>query len=232
MDRKTKGWKELSRGEEQVLMVRLLNVEKELKVKLKEREARMGELVRALDGMEQAVELVEDVYNAAYHQAISAQVGQGGGGGGGGGVREDDEEGGEGGKGGLGFTPTSDYLTPFLLSFPSHVPLTRKQAEQVRAACLTALKERLLSRAAIIQAHLEDEQSKLQSRQSQFKRQAGSGSVEANEEFQAFSEGCLFRIDILLARRARHEQIATRKYAEMEQQLNRDPRLAALRSAE
>ena len=206
-------------------MVRLLNVEKELKVKLKEREQRMAELQAQLQRLEDSVELTQDVYNAAYHQAInSAQTGQGAGG------RERMME--RRVRAGGVATPASDYLTPFLLPFAPNISLTRKQAEQVKTACLTALKERLLSRASIIQAHLEDEQGKLQSRQSQFKRQAGSGSMDANEEFQAFSEGCLFRIDILLARRARHEQMAVRKYADMEQQLNRDTRLAALRSTE
>ena len=218
LDRKTQGWKELTRGEEQLMMGRLLIVEKELKVKLKEREARMSDLVRQLDGGEGG-ELVEDVYHAAYNAAVNAQQVQGG--------REDDEEG-----EGATSSPTSDYLTPFLLAFHPQTPLTRKQAEQVRVACLTALKERLLSRAGIIQAHLEDEQTKLQSRQSQFKRQAGSGSMEANEEFQAFSEACLFRIDILLARRARHEQMALKKYAEMEHMLSKDARLQSVYHSE
>ena len=212
LERRTRGWVEMGRGEEQVLMGRLLIVEKELKVKVKERESRMSDMVRALDAMEDGVELVEDVYDAAYHAALNAQQAHG--------TRDDDDD-----PDPSSSSPQADYLSPFLLAFPSASPLSRRQAEQVKAACLTALKERLLSRAAIIQAHLEDEQAKLQTRQSAFKRAAGGGSVEANEEFAAFSEGCLFRIDILLARRARHEQMAVRKYAEMEAALSADPRL-------
>ncbi len=123
-----------------------------------------------------------------------------------------------------------DYLSAFLSSFPSSSskPLTRRQAQQVKDECLSALKERLLERAHIIQQHLDEETSKLHQRQSLFKRQAGSGAVEASEEFNRFSNQCLFRIDILNARRARHEELALKRYVEMDERLNNDPRLAAL----
>ena len=276
LDRKTRGWAEMSRADEQVMIGRLLLLEKELKVKLKGREQRMTELLRELCALDSATELTDDVYDAAYRTAFataqaklqhaqsvsSAAAGQSpdaavaSGGGSVDGVSSHHGH----TVSGMGLDEAeADYLTPFLLPFPANQLLSRKQCEAVRAACLTALKERLLSRAAIIQSHLEDEQNKLTQKQNAFKRQAGGGgattsagpasggsgasavgggsavgaggaggSDEANEEFQQFSEQCLFRIDILLARRARHEQLAVSKYHDMERQLSNDPRLAAL----
>ena len=176
LDRKTRGWQELTRGEEQVMMGRLLIVEKELKVKVKEREARMTELVSALDRAEeeQSCPLLEKVYDAAYHAALQQHQHR----------HTMDADDGEAAADATSQS-SNDYLTPFLLPFPAGSPLSRKQAEQVRSACLTALKERLLSRASILQQHLEDEQGKLAARQAAFKRQAGSGSMEANDEFAA-----------------------------------------------
>ena len=276
LDRKTANWKELTRADEQLMIGRLLLLEKELKVKMKGREQRMTELLRELYAMDSVTELIDDVYDAAYRTALAttqakqqhsqaaanATVGQStdaaaaGTAGVGDGVTGHHTH---GGTGVMGLDEVeSDYLTPFLLPFPAGQPLTRKQCEAVKQACLTALKERLLSRANIIQSHLEDEQNKLTQKQNAFKRQAGGGgstttattngsstaaagggstvlaagstggSDEANEEFQQFSEQCLFRIDILLARRARHEQLAVSKYQEMERRLSNDPRLAAL----
>ena len=272
LDRKTKDWKEMTRADEQVMIGKLLLLEKELKVKMKGREQRMTELLRELYAMDSVMELTEDVYDAAYRTALattqaklqhaqassSLPAGQpvdtaAAGGGGVDGVSGHHSH---GASGMVLDDVESDYLTPFLLPFPTGQPLTRKQCEAVKQACLTALKERLLSRANIIQSHLEDEQNKLTQKQNAFKRQAGGGgstgsgttnggsgssavgsgvalgsaggSDEANEEFQQFSEQCLFRIDILLARRARHEQLAVSKYQEMERRLNNDPRLAAL----
>jgi len=63
-----------------------------------------------------------------------------------------------------------DYLSPFLAQFPPNKPLTRKQALQVKEECLRSLKERLLERANIIQAHLDAEYDALKQRQALFNR--------------------------------------------------------------
>ena len=279
LDRKTAGWSEMTRADEQVMIGKLLLLEKELKVKMKGREQRMTELLKELYAMDNVTQLIDDVYDAAYRTAYSttqaklqhaAQSGSGVPAGqsadtaaaaaaGVDGVAGSHHSHNGGGGVGMGLDDMeNDYLTPFLLPFPTTAVnlLTRKQCETIKQACLTALKERLLSRANIIQSHLEDEQNKLTQKQNAFKRQAGGGgsttsgsgtgsggsgagagsggggvvggSDEANEEFQQFSEQCLFRIDILLARRARHEQLAVSKYQEMERRLNNDPRLVAL----
>lgn len=212
-------WQERSRGEEQQMVARLLLVEKDLKLKLKSREEAMIRLTlrldEELDDAAGKILLEKSIYDVAYDQAK---------------IADDRDE--QASEDDLARQEKNkvDYLSPFLAQYPSHgtKPLTRRQAQQAKDECLATLKERLLERANIIQQHLDDETTKLHQRQSLFKRQAGSGAVEASEEFNRFSNQALFRIDILNARRARHEELALKKYVEMDERLNNDPRLAAL----
>ena len=101
----------------------------------------------------------------------------------------------------------------------------------------------MLERANIIQTHLDQENQKLHQRQALFKRQAGAGAVEADEEFTRMYDQSAFRIEVLRARLARvslcsspcimsahsalvqHEEIAMRKYVELDRKLSADPRL-------
>lgn len=112
-------------------------------------------------------------------------------------------------------------------------------SSQIRDECLAALKERLLERANIIQAHLDDEQAKLHQKQAMFKRQAatltstmssGGSDMAPTEDFDRYTEAALFRIEVLQARRDRHEKMALKKYVELAETLDKDVRLAALRS--
>ena len=113
-----------------------------------------------------------------------------------------------------------DYLAPFLAQFPASKPLSRKQALQVKEECLRALKERLLERANIIQAHLDSENELLRQRQSAHDRTVAALSAATqsggqhsvtnvaslateNEEFSKFFEETMFRISILQARLGR-----------------------------
>lgn len=216
-------WKERSRGEEQQMVAKLLFLEKDLKLKLKAREeAMIKETLKLDEELNDAagkIILEKSIYDVAYEQAKIIDGSDAA-------PNDDDLARLEKNK--------VDYLSPFLGQYPSHgtKPLTRRQAQQAKDECLATLKERLLERANIIQQHLDEETSKLHQRQSLFKRQAGSGAVEASEEFNKFSNQTLFRIDILNARRARHEELALRKYVEMDERLNNDPRLAALHQQE
>jgi hypothetical protein len=216
-------WKERSRGEEQQMVARLLSVEKDLRTQIKSSEEQMTTLLTKLEALDQNVKLEKSMYDLAYEQSKldeqqkrDGQTHD---------ADADEQERMEKNK--------VDYLTPFLSAYPAGKALTRKQAQQVKEDCLAALKERLLERANIIQEHLEAEQAKLHQRQAMFKRQAGSGPTPQEvEEFNRFSQQCLFRIDILNARRARHEELALKKYVELDEKLNNDPRLAALHHQE
>lgn len=200
-------WQERSRGEEQQMVSKLLLLEKELKLKLKVREESMiKELIKLdeeLDDSLGRILLEKSMYDVAHDTAKSLEL------------NPDSAQAGDDEAERLAAEKHRvDYLSPFLAQYPQaqhgaggvhglSKPLTRRQAQQAKDECLGSLKERLLERANIIQSHLDEETTKLHTRQSLFKRQAGSGAVEASEEFNRFSNQCLFRIDILNARRAR-----------------------------
>jgi hypothetical protein len=256
----TPDWKERHRGEEQKFMSSLLQWEKELKIKLKEEEFRMYELVKTLDLCDErnGVELVKYVYDQAKEEGkklveqqrkkVKEKEKE----------RELEREREKMEKESKEYQPNqsmeNDYLSPYLSEFPNGRVLTKRQALTVKENCLSSLKERLLERANIIQQHLDEEQAKLHARQALFKRQAAGGAVtvttgagtngttvgssqtltaaELAEEFNTFMEETMFRIDILNARRARHEEMALKKYVELDEKLNQDPRLAALHLSE
>ena len=192
------------------MVSKLLLLEKELKLKLKAREeAMIKETLRLdeeLDDSAGKILLEKSIYDVAYEAAKLAETRGAGGSEMHGSSSSDAEESRRNDKNKV------DYLSPFLAQYPSSGgrPLTRRQAQQAKDECLATLKERLLERANIIQQHLDEETAKLHQRQSLFKRQAGSGAVEASEEFNRFSNQCLFRIDILNARRARVRAPQTR----------------------
>lgn len=201
-------WPKLTPGQERDQLHELRHIEKELIVDVREREKEMAELVSSLERERHGVQLIKDIYDVAYEQ--SKQVDSQG-------DKEEDEKDQRG---------QEDFLSPFLAQYGSGKPLTKHQAQQIKEECLGQLKERLLERANIIQAHLDEEQNQLHVRQTMFKRQTGSGAVEADEEFAQYYEESLFRIEILRQRLARHETIALKKYVEMDVSLNADPRLA------
>jgi len=125
-----------------------------------------------------------------------------------------------------------DYLAPFLTSFPNGLPRNRNQAMTARLECLQALKERLLQRATIIQAHLDREQEELKLRNTQFNRIQSEDPEErraAEEEFKKHSEEIMFRLSILDARLKRHEKFAIKEYTNLDHSLSEDPRLRILR---
>ncbi|RHY04139.1 hypothetical protein DYB25_011549, partial [Aphanomyces astaci] len=128
----------------------------------------------------------------------------------------------------------TDYLSPFLQSVHSHhrTPhgggrkqvLSREDAHYVRDMCLKNLKERLLERANIIQTRLDKENAALAKKQAAFQR----SQREHDQEFERFCSETMFRIQILEQRLTRHEETALQKYAELDQRLHSDPRLAVL----
>ncbi|RQM29382.1 hypothetical protein B5M09_004398 [Aphanomyces astaci] len=132
----------------------------------------------------------------------------------------------------------TDYLSPFLQSVHSHhrTPhgggrkqvLSRDDAHNVRDMCLKNLKERLLERANIIQTRLDKENAALAKKQAAFQRSQREHDQGTDEEFERFCSETMFRIQILEQRLTRHEETALQKYAELDQRLHSDPRLAVL----
>ncbi len=99
---------------------------------------------------------------------------------------------------------------------------------QVREKCLRALKDRLIERANIIQARLDEDTANLSKRQAAFNRDRDQMSQEEEEEYERAVEESMFRIHILEKRLKRHEEQALHKYYELDQKLRSDSRLAPL----
>jgi hypothetical protein len=195
--------------EHKELLAKLVLKEKDLLSEVRDDEKEMTALLRELDEEAVTVKLLKSIYDMAQEQAKDEEK-----------EREDlvDEK---------MDKNKVDYLSPFLAQYKG--TLDPRQAMQAKDECLAALKERLLERANIIQEHLDDENQKLHQRRTWYKRQTGSGAVEADEDFTKFYEQSAFKIDILRARLARHEEQAVQKYVEMDRRLNADIRLKAAR---
>jgi len=194
--------------EHKELLAKLLIKEKDLFSEVRDEEKEMTKLLHDLDQEGKDVRLEKTIYDLAQEQKDED-------------LEKEDEVDEKMDKNKV------DYLSPFLAQYKG--TLNYRDALSAKAECLAALKERLLERANIIQQHLDEENTKLNTKRTQFKRQTGSaGAVEADEEFTQFYEQSAFRIDILRARLAKHEDLAVKKYIAMDERLNNDPRLRAL----
>jgi hypothetical protein len=85
----------------------------------------------------------------------------------------------------------------------------------VKNEALRSLKERLLTRAEIIQRRLEEEQTNLASKFTEYRRKGeNSGSDEANYKKEIAKAN--FRIDILTERAAQHYRNSLEKFQELD----------------
>ena len=124
-----------------------------------------------------------------------------------------------------------DYLMPILkkLSLEDKGELDEEAAIHVKNEALKNLKERLLTRAEIIQRRLAEEQKQLELAFAQLKRkgEAVSGEDETTYDKQMDKINC--RIDILTERASQHYRTSLRKFEQLDDKLNKDERLKALR---
>eukprot|EP01006_Ploeotia_vitrea_P026913 TRINITY_DN59825_c0_g1_i1.p1 TRINITY_DN59825_c0_g1~~TRINITY_DN59825_c0_g1_i1.p1 ORF type:complete len:865 (-),score=87.34 TRINITY_DN59825_c0_g1_i1:1139-3733(-) len=140
-----------------------------------------------------------------------------------------------------------DYLAPYIEQFVrSHtrpqlyargslnlneIKLTKDEAQKVKEACLKDLKDRLIQRAHIMQTRLDEEKAALARRQSNFqKNQEQLDSAKEHEDYLQFCEEAMWRIHILEKRLERHQEQSLHRYAELDQKLRQEPKLAALHS--
>ncbi|XP_021263685.1 dynein regulatory complex subunit 7 [Numida meleagris] len=119
-----------------------------------------------------------------------------------------------------------DYLAPFLIQIGSPEKITKRQALRLRDDCLSDFKNRLVSKANIIQAHFEKEVEELQKKNQQFQENQNQLSKEEEAAFLADYSETMFRIHILALRLDREKQTAPQKYLALEEKLCKDPRLA------
>ena len=126
---------------------------------------------------------------------------------------------------------SSDYLTPFLRTVKDVNNISKEEALEVRQICLDACKARLVERANIIQARLNDENAKLGRKQEQFQRSQREGDL-STEEYEKYCTEAMFRIQILEQRLVTHEETALKKFLDLDVKLAADPRLKVLKSSE
>ena len=118
----------------------------------------------------------------------------------------------------------NDYLYPFLEKKNLlNKTLTVDDAKVIKAEVMSKLKERLLSRADIIQKRLEEERRNLEAVEQQIQKK---NEIDKNQ--QQLQNDLNFKIDILEQRALRFEFIALQKYEEMNRKLSEDSRLQVL----
>lgn len=125
-----------------------------------------------------------------------------------------------------------DYLQPILekLNLQS-IPLQYEQAMEVKNEALKRLKERLLTRAEIIQRRLEAETKNLEQAFLTLKRK-GDGATEQDQiEYEQQVAAANFKIEILTERAAQHYKNSLQKFTDLDRKLMEDPRLQVLNEA-
>ena len=138
-------------------------------------------------------------------------------------LKKKDEESGKG-------VDVHDYLYPFLekKGFLSK-NLDFKDAMMIKNEVMGKLKDRLLSRAEIIQKRLEKERNLLDNAEIAMSKKGEHISKEDEKTFEEVIREENWKIGILEQRATRFEAMALQKYGEMDQKLNEDQRLVALK---
>ncbi len=123
-----------------------------------------------------------------------------------------------------------DYLAPILekLNY-QNMPLTYDQAIEVKNEALKRLKERLLTRAEIIQRRLEAETKDLETAFTNLKRKGENADENAHHEYEQQVATSNFKIEILTERAAQHYRNSLNKFTELDQKLTNDHRLQVLK---
>lgn len=135
-----------------------------------------------------------------------------------------------------------DYLLPILkkLNF-ENTELDEEAAISVKNEALRSLKERLLTRAEIIQRRLEEEQKKLEDAyvttfiilififQANLKRKGENITTEDEQKYEKEVSKANFRIEILTERASQHYRNSLKKFEELDAKLMEDPRLKVLK---
>ncbi len=126
-----------------------------------------------------------------------------------------------------------DYLLPILkklsLEDKGDTELDEEAAIHVKNEALKNLKERLLTRAEIIQKRLVEEQKKLETAFANLKRKGEAMTQEDEQKYDNEIHKANFRIDILTERASQHYRTSLRKFEQLDDKLMNDPRLKVLR---
>ena len=131
-----------------------------------------------------------------------------------------------------GLDEKKDYLYPILekLMYTQVGELSQEQAMEVKNEALKRMKERLLTRAEIIQRRLEDETNKLQKAFQELKKKGDNTTDEDELAYEKQVTEANFKIEILTERASHHYKNSLTKFNELDQTLMNDDRLKALRN--
>ena len=123
-----------------------------------------------------------------------------------------------------------DYLLPILkkCGFANAKDLEEEAAIQVKNEALRSLKERLLTRAEIIQRRLDDEQKHLEQAYQKLKRRGETFGSSDQNDYETEVAQANFRMDILTERASQHYKNSLQKFQDLDRMLMEDPRLAVL----
>lgn len=127
-----------------------------------------------------------------------------------------------------------DYLAPIIKKLGIQVEsdvFDDDIAMQVKNEALRSLKERLLTRADIIQSRLEDEQKKLEDAYNKLKRKGDTLAPADQESYEKEVANANFRMDILTERASQHYKNSLDKFQELDEKLKNDVRLQNLNKA-
>lgn len=123
-----------------------------------------------------------------------------------------------------------DYLLPILKKLSlENTELDEEAAINVKNEALRNLKERLLTRAEIIQRRLEDEQKNLEAAYANLKRKGENITTEDEQRYEKEVSKANFRIEILTERASQHYRNSLKKFEELDAKLMDDPRLKVLK---
>lgn len=107
--------------------------------------------------------------------------------------------------------------------------LDEESAIHVKNEALKNLKDRLLTRAEIIQRRLQEEQKNLENAFAQLKRKGESVEEKDTEAYDKKMDEINFKIDILTERASMHYRTSLKKFEQLDEKLTKDHRLKALR---
>jgi len=123
------------------------------------------------------------------------------------------------------------FLDPFLkkLNIKEGTAIEEETAINIKNEALRSLKDRLLTRAEIIQRRLEEEQKNLENAYMELRRKGDNISSTDEQTYEKAVSKANFRMDILTERAQQHYKNSLDKFTQLDKQLMEEPMLAALK---
>jgi len=123
-----------------------------------------------------------------------------------------------------------DYLSPFIIKYTNGdgSNLSKEEAQQIRDACLSSFKQRLIDKGNIIQSRLDYTTKEYQRRQLEYSKNADTLTKDETESYVAYCNEALFKIHVLEKCLAKQKEVASSKLTNLNTKLRNDERLKCL----